>query len=285
MRSTMHPFSTNGLGTLFVLGALAAGPGSLGAQEAQLGLFAGRAVDEQGNAHGAVTLAPSLAWGDPEAALGVGGQVSVFQSDRVLGTARAWGRAATPRDGLLGFTLDGEGSVSGSTAGYRALEAAVHPRLRLGGAVLSVEVGPQLAAGRSDDGAPRSPTTGPLFGGEGLTDPRTETRTQMAWRVGVRADRATVGVATAWRSVETEGERWTEWTLEGAAVSGPLILAGSGGVRSGAVLEQWVTGRLLGRLAASAALVAEIGRSPSSPLTGRPGGRYAALGLVLTTGR
>ena len=36
----------------------------------------------------------------------------------------------------------------------------------------------------------------------------------------------------------------------------------------GLVREQWITGRLLGRVAASTTLVAEIGRSPSSPLTG-----------------
>jgi len=117
-----------------------------------------------------------------------------------------------------------------------------------------------------------------------VADSGSETRSERGWRVAARLDRSAFGFATAWRRLDTDGQRWDEWTIEGALALDPVIVSGSVGTRSGAVREQWAAGRLIGRLGPRASLVLEMGGSPASPLTSRPGGRYAALGLVVTTG-
>ena len=74
------------------------------------------------------------------------------------------------------------------------------------------------------------------------------------------------------------------WTGDAALAYGRTVLGASAGLRSGALRESWLVGRVTARLIPQASLMGELGRSPSNPLTDRAGGRYAAVGLVLTTG-
>lgn len=263
-------------------GLLAVAAPALG-QQARLTVSAGRIVDPAGMASAGVSAAPSLSWWDGASDLTVGGHAAVFP-ETGAGSAGVWGssRARLAGGGPVGLHLAVQGAASAVSGGYRSAGAAVSPRLRVGAVDWSVEAGPVMTWGGAG-----SPLRGDPPAWRGLLGGDARETGGVRWRAarGITAEaglaRGSLAGGAGWRTMESDATRWTEWT-------GSLSLAGAMGevslgvgLRSGGVEERWMTTSVAVPVHGRAAVVAEAGRAPSDPLTGRAPSRYASIGITL----
>jgi hypothetical protein len=256
------------------------------AQQTRVGLWAGRAVDAAGTSQSAVTLAPSFGWAAPRGSVALGGELTFFQGRQLLGSGQATGRATLAHAGPLALVLDGSASAQGATTGYRAVAGGVQPQLRLAGARWSVEGGPLVALGRDLTARASTALSDFPLTPSPATASAARTNTELGWSAAARVDGPVAGAAGSWRGMTLAHRSWDEWTAQAAVVAAPLVLSASVGARTGDLQERWGAGRVTVKVGGRAALLGEVGRSPSNPMIERAGGRYAALGLIVRpTGR
>lgn len=253
-------------------------------QEAQLGVYAGRAVDELGRSHGAVTLSPSLGWTDARSAFRVGGQASLFETGGLFGAVGAEARSTVGSAGPFAAGVEATGWLAASDAGYRSASGSVRPLARLSGAGWGVDAGPRFRVGREQAvaGAPEARGLLPVPGAGDAT-PAAPWRQQRALEVGGWARQGWLRLRVDWQAAAAEGLRWREWGSEVAVETGAAAVTLRSGARTGEVEERWISGSAAWWLTPNAGLLAEAGRTPSDPLTRRPGGNYAGVGLALRT--
>ncbi|MBW3628407.1 MAG: glycogen-binding domain-containing protein [Gemmatimonadetes bacterium] len=261
--------------------ALLAPATELGGQAAQVGVFAGRTVDERGRSHAGVTMAPSVAWTAPLTAGGLRAQLTRFSSGALLQTGAGWGRLTLPIHGGIVATMDVEGSLTASDGGYRSATGGAAPRFRVQRGGLAAEAGPRvaIAGGGSATAAPMRP---------GLLGPRggepSETQLETGWDVAASVTRGALALRSGWGISQLGERRWEEATGSAALDLGGVLVGVTGGARFGALRERWAAGRVAARMTPRIALVLEGGRTPSSLIAGRAAGDHATVGISVTTG-
>ena len=256
------------------------------AQEAELQISAGRVMDERGDVHGGLALAPGLTWSPGPSAVGVAAQGTWFDGGKVLGTGGAWARTVFGIRGRVAAVMDGEGWLTASSGGYRAVTGAFRPRLQVTSSGWGMEAGPHLTLLHEEIVEP-SGFYAPgrtLFGDDRTSREDGQIRSERALGVGGWLARGPVTLRAGWRTTSLATSSWQDWTGEGVLSLGRGLIGVRAGARTGGPREEWMAGRAEGRLGRRAAVAVEAGRNPSAPLTRRRGGSYASIGLRLSGG-
>jgi len=253
----------------------------------QLQVGAGSATDARGIRSDALTLAPSVAFGQgtPSSAA-ITGSATFFQNNAwALGGGVATTSRA-PIAGGFGIALAADGSGVRTSYGATFATADLTPALEWTYSPLTVYAGTQAAAGYTAVTA--SPGLGQIPGASTLVS---QTRWLYAPVYGARlrllGDDPSVGaeLALRWEPMHVGDTVVTDRTANAAMVVGPVTLALSAGQRT-APGEQstFGTAGVMLDVMHDVTLNVSGGRYPSDRLTGAAGGNFMTAGLSLRVG-
>lgn len=265
---------------------VATGAAPIEAQQINVAVHMGQAVDEAGNGHAGVTLSPTLAWSGANAVAALSGQVTALASLAVIGTVSGGSRVQAVAAGPLSILVGAEAMAVASEGGYRAGAAVLRPVARIAAGGFGLEVGPQLGSGGSRIGT-RTNGSGALTG---LLDRpissagETHYRVEGGWSVDGWASRGPAWVRIGRRALTSGDHSWEEWNVESGAALEPFTVTIRSGVRDGYHDELFFAGAASVQVSDRVAVALEGGRSPSSTLLGHAGGTYGTVGASWSIG-
>ncbi len=254
---------------------------------------AGSATDERGVRSNALTLAPSVVFGEGQQATAtLTGSATMFQNNAwSLGGALA-ANSRAPIAGGFGTALSADGGGSRTSYGATFATAEATPTLEWTWNALTLVAGGQAAAGYTavSSSAPAGPVPVPVPP-TSTTTLVSETRWLYAPVYGARlrllGDDPNVGAEFAVRlePMRIGDTLVTDRTVNAAVVVGPMTLAASAGERT-AVNERTTFGSGTMLLDVTHGVTVDVagGRYPSNRLTGAAGGNFVTVGLSLRVG-
>ncbi|HUX34848.1 MAG TPA: glycogen-binding domain-containing protein [Gemmatimonadaceae bacterium] len=274
---------------MMVLVATFAAHGAAAQTTGQLQVGAGTATDARGIRSNAITLAPSVTFGDATlASAAISGSATFFQNNA---WALGGGAAATSRAPIAGgfdVALAADGSGSRTSYGATFATANLTPALEWTFRPVTVYAGTQAAAGYTAVSATTS--TGP-FPGASSTTLVSHTRWLYAPVYGARlrllGDDPSVGaeLALRWEPMHVGDTVVTDRTANAALVAGPITLALSAGQRTApGERSTFGTGGVMLDVLHGVTLSVSGGRYPADRLTGAAGGNFMTAGLSLRVG-
>jgi Glycogen recognition site of AMP-activated protein kinase len=253
----------------------------------QLQVAAGSATDERGVRSNAVTLSPSLTFGEGGAAKAAVAGVATFFQDNAWALGGIVGaNSRAPISGGFGIALAADGTGSRTSYGATFATAELSPTVEWTGGPITLFGGGRVAGGYTAIAA--QPSFGALGGTTSLVS---RTRALYAPVYGARVrllgEDPSVGAELAVRDepMHVGDTLVVDQTVNAAAVLGPVTLSGSVGHRS-APGERLTfgSGSFALDLAHGMALAVGGGRYPSNRLTGAAAGNYVTVGLSLRVG-